>query len=460
VFERFYVVLHGYRRWYVLRLSVVVLLYAWLVGWYFRNLSFPPIFHFVVLSSILIPNSILLGIRLKPQFDPFRSRLIPGWSSTHILVAAGQSLLMAVSLAVISLGAGLGGGLWNGWSVVGMGGILWFEVLACFSIGYLFHPAIFMGLAIVLPLLGYGRDRIEQLLSILTDGSQPVAPLMLIVLNAAGTMALLRRMLLAHEEMPEFRMNVFNLAEAQRQQWASDLPVRGFRYRLWAWRNRSLDAIPRRLGGDLRSQIRHFQLGLTAAPGFLPISVILILTFWTVSGFTSIPFGDSNVFFLTWFSVSSTFHHLLTSQKHSFQWVFMLPLRRKEIVVRYLGAMFSSYLRGWLAVSMAVFVVRWMPSPGVVHEMPSLLYIIESFSALLPVFGIGSLIVLWPKGVRAKRAAATVLISAVLLVLIAGTIARTTGIHDEAPVFAIAAFITGIGLNWYSYRSWLQADLS
>jgi hypothetical protein len=139
--------------------------------------------------------------------------------------------------------------------------------------------------------------------------------------------------------------------------------------------------------------------------------------------------------------------------------MFMLPLRRKEIVSRFLGAMFFSILKIWASVFVAVFVVQWMPFPGKIKEFPSLLPIFASFAAMLLIFGIMSLLVMRPSGARARRAVGAVAVCVLLTIVIAVVIAKTTGIYDPAPDFSVAALLTGTGLIWYSYRTWLQADL-
>src|SRR6185295_16885052 len=239
-----------------------------------------------------------------------------------------------------------------------------------------------------------------------------------------------------------------------------EAPDRGIRQRISSWMFRSLDEIQRPLRQDLPSQIRHFQLGIMAPRGYMAVSVLMVLIFWTINLVTGNPFPVSDYFFWSLLGINSVFAQVMFSQRNSFQWIFMLPLRRREIVIRYFGALLTSVLKMWFSYILAIFVVQWMPFPGSVAGAPPLLSMIESFAALFPLFGIMTLVLMWPREVRAKRAVVLVLLVAVLITLIAVTIGKVTKMHEPAPVFTIAAFLTGIGLIWFSYRRWLRADLA
>jgi hypothetical protein len=455
VLEQLCAAFRSYGRWFVLRISVMCVAWGTFIVWMSQNEPLSPFGYFILLSLILIPYSFSMGFKLKSQFVPFRSRLIPRWNTAHLAVAAGVSLMFVVLLAGASSLVCFSEAEWNTVSVVGMLGTLWFEALLFFSFGYLFHPIF----GLILPALGFAGTTIHRLFMVMTNGDHPAVLLLLIMLDAVGCMALLQRMLRAHEGMSEFQRSVLNPVEEQRRYWASKSSDRGIRYRLWSWTNQSLNTIPRRLSRSFPAQVRHFQLGIVMSQGALMASIVLIPTFWILGRFIGMHFIDNNFIFWVSFPISSTFVQMIVTQKNSLQWMFMLPLRRKEIVRRYLCAMFFSMFKMWLSIFVAVFVVQWIPFPGTIKEFPPLLPIYGSFAAMLPIFGILSLVVMRPAGNMAKRIGPPIVICVIFTIVVAAAIARTTGMFDPAPVFSIAALITGTGLIWYSYRTWLQADL-
>ena len=464
MFEQLAVVLKSYNRWSVRTLVVLGMLWLAFVYWYVQGEYLDPLGYINLFGPMLLVFFGALGSKAKSEFVPFRSRLIPHWSLAHLAVAAGLSVVVVLFLAgtaAISLHGNFSEGHWKDVSYLGMFGFLWFLALMFFSVGYFSGPAFLGGMPLVFALLVFRGHDFLRLISILVQGKQPGIVTIVILIDAVGSVALVRRMLHVDEEMAERRWTVtFDPREQQRQMWSREAPDRGIRQNISSWMFRSLDEIQRPLRQDLPSQIRHFQLGIMAPRGYMAVSVLMVLIFWTINLVTGNPFPVSDYFFWSLLGINSVFAQVMFSQRNSFQWIFMLPLRRREIVIRYFGALLTSVLKMWFSYILAIFVVQWMPFPGSVAGAPPLLSMIESFAALFPLFGIMTLVLMWPREVRAKRAVVLVLLVAVLITLIAVTIGKVTKMHEPAPVFTIAAFLTGIGLIWFSYRRWLRADLA
>lgn len=128
------------------------------------------------------------------------------------------------------------------------------------------------------------------------------------------------------------------------------------------------------------------------------------------------------------------------------QSIFMLPLRREEIVSRYGAALLLVLLKEWLMFAVALFVVDWMPVPGKVHGVPAMMPFLLSLLAQVPAFGVLTLII----GRTRVAVIALIIVSMVVVPL------NFAGMQW----LLLVVSIIGPALIVFSYRHWCRAEIN
>jgi hypothetical protein len=359
--------------------------------------------------------------------------------------------MIAVLLAVVASVASHGtvvAAEWIGISRIGLAAFGWSFFLLCFSIGCIHPLAIVLALPSLILFLGFIMTGSSVWLSIMSNG--PAVSLILL-LNLIVTVVLLGRLLQLHRGVIEsgfydslnptlYKRRIWS---RERKDWSGSLN-RG---------DRVLDSIRRPVGSDLRSQVRHFLLGFGLRVNVMALIPLLAAILWLIHFVSSQYTRGAD--FEKGMGLSFTIMAaviVLTSGRKNLQWILLLPAQRKEIVSRYGTAMALRWLHVILTIETAYYIVAWMPFPGVPHHSPSIWPFVDSLTAQLPLFGIATLIAAKPHAMVQYLVA-----FAVMIALIAAPDLNALGLH----LFLPAVFLVlGIGVIAWSYRRWLQTDIS
>jgi hypothetical protein len=406
-------------------------------------------------SIPLCISGVCLGNHLSIQFRSAQSKLIPKFAAPHLTVAAGLCGMVAVLLVVVATFASHGTAVaaqWEGISRIGLLAFGWSLFLLCFSFGC-FHPwAIALAFPSSVFFLSFIKAGSSIWLSVMSSG--PVVALVLI-LNSILTFVLVRRMCRLNDVMIESHFHdLSEPSQSKRRAWSRE---RGRFFRGWNQTDKELDSIRRPIGGDLRSQVRHFQLGFGLLLKPITLVPILVVTFWVLHfAFLQIGRGSSIPDLVAIIgstgSLSGALTRVRTNGRMSFQWIMMLPLRREEIVFRYGIALLIHMLKMWFTITIPLYIVAWLSLAGMPHPSPSLWPYMDSLAAQIPLFGVVTLFIWRPQVVGAYLAGAVV-----MLALMGAPHLNELGLPLLLPVMFL---VLGVCTIAWSYRRWLQTDLS
>jgi hypothetical protein len=360
----------------------------------------------------------LLGEHMKIQFTSLRSKLIPGYALPHVLAALVTStavlLLIPLSVALFLLVS-------PNVSIATLAAV-WTLSLITFSAGYFFVPQV-VYLLLMLTMLNGAFVKWAEGMNRSTAAIVLAADLVL-------TAALLKRLLSTTEESFEYR--------------GKDTPEK-FQLFRWTTFSKRLDR-PRALRGDVMSHVRHFAAGMRTSQESLLISAaVYAVIFWALNLFTrpsSLIIPDAIT--LTPLAALMVFIQMDRGAAN-LPLIFLLPLRREQIVSRYGLALLLVLLEGWLAFAVALILVNWMPVPGKILGFPSLRPFVISLAAQVPIFGLLSLAV-----GRSRIYVVALLSLSMFFVALA-----SAGIGW----FMISILVSGPPLIGFSYRHWCRAEL-
>lgn len=360
--------------------------------------------------------------------SPF-ARTIPNYLRAHLTVALG---LCAVT-SIVSAGIGA----FRGLPLAAFLLFLWSCALLALMAGYVV-PAVAVNHSLFW-VVATGAAALALVLSkfefndLLAERMGSAVKLILFLVNASVTIFAVRRMLRLNEE--DFGYLRYDPAELTRSQVgeAARRP------------SPALDSIQGTLPADLRSQLRHLQLGL-AAPlsywrmacmiGFLAIALFL---FSFVSGK---PTGIS--FETSLFMSGGVLAPLLFAHQH-LQRFFTLPLPRRELVAKGGIALLLVGLRGWCVVAAGLALSDWS-----MHTVESLW---TSLLLQLPIFGIVTLGMSVRKSLRKRD-----IVFIVPAILAVGMLAMASAGFPSQVRNAVYA-IGGSASIALSYYRWCNAEL-
>lgn len=409
-----------------------------------------PAFGFLVLAGpAALFFFIYLGHHLKVQFASFRPKLFTGFLPAHL----------AAALLLIFVFAGLTGAFTFTYAKAVSGiagsaalpetgflfGVLWMIMLLSFSAGYFFSPGAFWGLLLML-MISIGNSFLTKVVS---GRGQPASSFAILLVDAAWTLMLVKRLFRLNESMFEYR-NKDQSIESQRYWWTKYSEGSRFQRLFEAKRSYAyLEQIKEPLPHTFLHHVRHFEeSSANARQALVSTTILLVLVLWAVNLMTggktpSDPTGLVPVFALL--PAMSVFSGTTPILKRSLQSIFMLPLERTQIVSRYGCALFVVLLKNWLPYAAAGLILSWMPSPGRIEHIPSALPLLSSTAAQLPVFGIFSLAIGRSRGVFIG-----------LAILAAGAWAFAAFFSAWLLPVTVLSGVLLIGL---SYRHWCHAEI-
>lgn len=374
----------------------------------------------------------LLGEHMKIQSASWRLRLSPGYALTHLAAACLMTSIFVLSLVLMMLAF-----LRTPPDVSGpMLAVGWALALAALSAGYFFVPqSVF--LLVIATMNGTLVGWVAEI-----DRS---AALVILAADLVLTAAVLKRMLSATEESFEYQ-GKDTPQKFERHMWTR-FSRRSWTHRL-SWRREHVLDRPHVLTGDVMSHVRHFASGIrTSQQSFLIMTATWAGVFWALNLFTrqsSSIIPDAIV--LTPIPAMAVFMQTERGAAANLQSIFLLPLRREQIVSRYGLALLLVLLEDWLAFAIGLILVSWMPFPGRVLAFPSMGPFLISLVAQLPIFGLLGL------GFGRSRIYMIGLTSLAVMIV---ALLSSAGLQWAL----IAAFISGPPVIWYAYRHWCRAEL-
>jgi hypothetical protein len=387
---------------------------------------------------------LFLGHHMKLQLASSRLKLVPQYVFAHLAAASLLTFVVAAISGIFAVRyanaiSQLGHVTPTG-EMLSILGILWAISLLSFSAGYFFGPVFFWGLVMAVQ-LSISNGFPTRLIS----GLEPWASIALIVLDAALTLTLLKRMLHLDESMFEYR-NKEETRESRRY-WSSNFSEGTLVRRLFGrGGDYYLDRITPSYPDSFLQQVRHFeQTSATTEWSLVSSALLIVVVLWAanlMSGAAETPY----VSFFTLIPTITVFMGLVPAGKRSLQSIFMLPLDRNMIVSGYGCALFVVILKNWLSYAFAGLIVAWMPAPGRFHSIPSVTPWITSLAGQLPLFGFFSLV--------AGRAKGVLIGLAVLAAFLVGL-----GSEFFPRLFPAAETVAGLLLVWLSYRRWCNAEI-
>jgi hypothetical protein len=365
------------------------------------------------------------GNALRVRLSSSRAQTIPDYRGVHIAIALAWCALTLVVSAGISVFRGL----------PLMPLLLWlwsFGLLALF-VGYalpafaLSHIRVaFIGVPVAgaaFALSAFGP------INLLTARVGWGAQLLLVVVNAAASLLLVRRMSQLNEEAFEYvRTDPREMTQEIYEKYPGSP-------------NASLDSIQGVMPSDLRSRLRHLEMGLfPGRPSFLKFAVGMTAAFVIIRFFSQ---RAADPLFAG-AAISLPMTSLFVARQNVRRYL-TLPLSRRELVAKGGGVILLAGLRMWCAVALAVAISGWsVPSPDL---------FLMSLATQLPIFGLLSLVM----SVRTPWTKLQLL--ALLPASIALAFLIATVMQAPFPIQFVVSLIGGAATIRFSYYRWCNAEL-
>lgn len=415
---------------YVLALAPIIII-TYLVSYIGRGDGEPS--YLILVTPAVAIFCALLGEHMRAQFTSSRSRLVPDYVLPHMIAAVAVISIALLLVIPLSLGFYL---LVPPHVSVAMLAAVWTISLAAFSAGYFFVPSVVFLLLILTVLNGsfikwaQGMDRLTVAIVLAAD---------LVLMTG-----LLKRVLSTTEESFEYR-GKDTPGEFQRYMWTR------FSKRTWinrlSWRREHVLDRPRPLSGDVMSCVRHFASGMPARQTFMMSAAGYVGVFWVLNLLAGSSVLIPDAIMLSVLPAMTAFMQTERGTSATLQSIFLLPLRREQIVSRYGLALLLVLLEAWLAFAVALIFLNWMPVPGKVVEFPSLRPFLISLVDQVPLFGLLGL------SIGRSRVYIIGLTSLAVFLVALSSAASLQWVM-------VAFLISGPALIWLSYRRWCRAELS
>jgi hypothetical protein len=215
---------------------------------------------------------------------------------------------------------------------------------------------------------------------------------------------------------------------------------------------RSLDSMPQGVPDDVWGRARHF--------GFITIGRMTnfysLVLLWSALAVFFRLIAPAYIFVMVGFAIPLIVPiAVLGVMPNISQRMFMLPLRRAEIVKCWGVALFVSLVKYWAALALPYSLLALATEPSLVVPLPHSLLLPATLAAQLPLFGVATaaLSLKTASGIRY-----TVFLLPVFLIAMVGTpvwMSPTT-------VYAVllGSIPVGLILIWFSYRRWCNTEVS